>query len=48
MDRTASSYRTREHFAAIQQKREPNASIFQVLPAMRTLNRLDGCLNAAG
>jgi 2-hydroxy-4-carboxymuconate semialdehyde hemiacetal dehydrogenase len=31
----------REFLAAIQEKREPNASIAQVLPAMRTLDRLE-------
>jgi 2-hydroxy-4-carboxymuconate semialdehyde hemiacetal dehydrogenase len=31
----------REFFAAIRDKREPNASLAQVLPAMRTLDRLD-------
>ena len=31
----------REFIAAIQEKREPNASIAQVLPAMRTLDRLE-------
>jgi 2-hydroxy-4-carboxymuconate semialdehyde hemiacetal dehydrogenase len=34
----------REFFAAIQEKREPNASIAQVLPAMRTLDRLEKSL----
>ncbi|MDB6159643.1 MAG: oxidoreductase [Gammaproteobacteria bacterium] len=34
----------REFFAAISQKREPNASLAQVLPAMRTLDRLDKTL----
>ncbi len=34
----------REFFAAIQQKREPNASIAQVLPAMRTLDTLEKSL----
>ena len=34
----------REFIAAIQQKREPNASVAQVLPAMRTLDRLERCL----
>jgi len=34
----------REFFAAIRQKREPNASIAQVLPAMRTLDRLEKSL----
>jgi 2-hydroxy-4-carboxymuconate semialdehyde hemiacetal dehydrogenase len=34
----------REFFAAIRQKREPNASVAQVLPAMRTLDRLEKTL----
>ena len=34
----------REFIAAIQEKREPNASIAQVLPAMRTLDRLEKSL----
>jgi 2-hydroxy-4-carboxymuconate semialdehyde hemiacetal dehydrogenase len=34
----------REFFAAISQKREPNASLAQVLPAMRTLDRLEKTL----
>jgi 2-hydroxy-4-carboxymuconate semialdehyde hemiacetal dehydrogenase len=34
----------REFVAAIQQKREPNASVAQVLPAMRTLDRLEKSL----
>jgi 2-hydroxy-4-carboxymuconate semialdehyde hemiacetal dehydrogenase len=34
----------REFFAAIREKREPNASIAQVLPAMRTLDRLEKSL----
>jgi 2-hydroxy-4-carboxymuconate semialdehyde hemiacetal dehydrogenase len=34
----------REFFAAIQEKREPNASVAQVLPAMRTLDRLERSL----
>jgi 2-hydroxy-4-carboxymuconate semialdehyde hemiacetal dehydrogenase len=34
----------REFFAAIRQKREPNASLAQVLPAMRTLDRLEKTL----
>jgi 2-hydroxy-4-carboxymuconate semialdehyde hemiacetal dehydrogenase len=34
----------REFFAAIKAKREPNASVAQVLPAMRTLDRLDKSL----
>ncbi|CAO3440766.1 Gfo/Idh/MocA family oxidoreductase [Azospirillum endophyticum] len=36
----------REFFAAIRDKREPNASVAQCLPAMRTLDRLEKCLNA--
>jgi len=31
----------REFLAAIKEKREPNASVAQVLPAMRTLDRLE-------
>jgi 2-hydroxy-4-carboxymuconate semialdehyde hemiacetal dehydrogenase len=31
----------REFFAAIRERREPNASLAQCLPAMRTLGRLD-------
>src|SRR5690349_14034057 len=34
----------REFFAAIQEKREPNASIQQVLPAMRTLDAIEKSL----
>ena len=34
----------REFIAAIQQKREPNASVAQILPAMRTLDRLEKSL----
>jgi len=34
----------REFFSAIREKREPNASIAQVLPAMRTLDRLERSL----
>jgi 2-hydroxy-4-carboxymuconate semialdehyde hemiacetal dehydrogenase len=34
----------REFFAAIKEKREPNASLAQVLPAMRTLDRLEKTL----
>lgn len=33
----------REFIAAIKEGREPNASIHQVLPAMRTLDRLEQC-----
>ena len=36
----------REFFSAIHDKREPNASVAQWLPAMRTLHRLEECLNA--
>src|SRR3982075_3663101 len=36
----------REFFAAIRQKREPNASLAQVLPAMRTLDRLEKGLDS--
>jgi 2-hydroxy-4-carboxymuconate semialdehyde hemiacetal dehydrogenase len=35
----------REFFAAIREKREPNASLAQVVPAMRTLDRLEQLLN---
>ena len=35
----------REFFAAIKEKREPNASISQVLPAMQTLDRLEKSLS---
>ncbi|HYG86518.1 MAG TPA: Gfo/Idh/MocA family oxidoreductase [Azospirillum sp.] len=35
----------REFFSAIREKREPNASVAQCLPAMRTLDRLERCLN---
>jgi 2-hydroxy-4-carboxymuconate semialdehyde hemiacetal dehydrogenase len=38
----------REFFAAIREKREPNASLAQVLPAMRTLDRLEQMLNRDG
>ena len=34
----------REFFAAIEAKREPNASVAQILPAMRTLDRLERSL----
>jgi len=37
----------REFFAAIQEGREPNASVAQALPAMRTLGRLEESLTAA-
>jgi 2-hydroxy-4-carboxymuconate semialdehyde hemiacetal dehydrogenase len=36
----------REFFAAIHEKREPNASVAQCLPAMQTLDRLEQCLEA--
>jgi 2-hydroxy-4-carboxymuconate semialdehyde hemiacetal dehydrogenase len=35
----------REFFTAIREKREPNASVQQCLPAMRTLDRLEKSLN---
>jgi 2-hydroxy-4-carboxymuconate semialdehyde hemiacetal dehydrogenase len=35
----------REFFAAIREQREPNASLAQVLPAMRTLDRLEKTLD---
>ncbi len=35
----------REFFAAIREKREPNASVAQVLPAYRTLDRLEKCFD---
>jgi 2-hydroxy-4-carboxymuconate semialdehyde hemiacetal dehydrogenase len=35
----------REFFAAIKEKREPNASLRQVLPAMQTLDRLEKTLS---
>jgi 2-hydroxy-4-carboxymuconate semialdehyde hemiacetal dehydrogenase len=38
----------REFFAAISGKREPNASLAQVLPAMRTLDRLEKTLDRDG
>jgi 2-hydroxy-4-carboxymuconate semialdehyde hemiacetal dehydrogenase len=34
----------REFFAAIKAKREPNGSIQQILPAMRTLDTLEKSL----
>jgi len=34
----------REFFAAIRERREPNGSIAQVLPAMRTLDKLEKSL----
>ena len=36
----------REFFAAIKEKREPNASVAQVLPAMRTLGKLEEMLGS--
>ena len=36
----------REFISAIQHSREPNSSVAQVLPAMRTLDRLERCLSA--
>jgi len=38
----------REFFAAIREKREPNSSLAQCLPAMQTLGRLERQLNSAG
>jgi 2-hydroxy-4-carboxymuconate semialdehyde hemiacetal dehydrogenase len=38
----------REFIAAIREKREPNASVQQVVPVMRTLGRLEDLLNSAG
>jgi 2-hydroxy-4-carboxymuconate semialdehyde hemiacetal dehydrogenase len=38
----------REFIAAIREKREPNASVAQVLPAMRTLDRLEQLLRSSG
>jgi 2-hydroxy-4-carboxymuconate semialdehyde hemiacetal dehydrogenase len=37
----------REFFAAVRQHREPNASVAQVLPAMRTLGRLERMLEGS-
>jgi 2-hydroxy-4-carboxymuconate semialdehyde hemiacetal dehydrogenase len=37
----------REFFAAIRDRREPNASLAQCLPAMQTLGSLERQLNAA-
>ena len=37
----------REFFAAISEKREPNSSFAQVLPAMRTLDRLEKSLESS-
>jgi 2-hydroxy-4-carboxymuconate semialdehyde hemiacetal dehydrogenase len=38
----------REFVAAIRDKREPNSSVQQVLPAMRTLGKLEDLLKSAG
>jgi 2-hydroxy-4-carboxymuconate semialdehyde hemiacetal dehydrogenase len=38
----------REFFAAIRERREPNASVAQCVNAMRTLDRLEKCLQAKG
>jgi 2-hydroxy-4-carboxymuconate semialdehyde hemiacetal dehydrogenase len=38
----------REFVAAIREKREPNASVQQVLPAMRTLGKLEDFMNSNG
>jgi 2-hydroxy-4-carboxymuconate semialdehyde hemiacetal dehydrogenase len=38
----------REFIAAIREKREPNSSVQQVLPAMRTLGKLEDFMNSAG
>jgi 2-hydroxy-4-carboxymuconate semialdehyde hemiacetal dehydrogenase len=38
----------REFVAAIREQREPNSSVQQVLPAMRTLGKLEALLNSAG
>jgi 2-hydroxy-4-carboxymuconate semialdehyde hemiacetal dehydrogenase len=38
----------REFIAAIREKREPNSSVQQVLPAMRTLGKLEDLLKGAG
>ncbi len=38
----------REFIAAIREKREPNSSVQQVLPAMRTLGKLEDMLKSAG
>jgi 2-hydroxy-4-carboxymuconate semialdehyde hemiacetal dehydrogenase len=36
----------REFIAAIKEKREPNASVQQVLPTMQTLDKLEKCFSA--
>jgi 2-hydroxy-4-carboxymuconate semialdehyde hemiacetal dehydrogenase len=38
----------REFIAAIRERREPNSSVQQVLPAMRTLGKLEDLLKSAG
>ena len=38
----------REFFSAIEEGRDPNASVGQCLPAMQTLDRIERCLNGAG
>jgi 2-hydroxy-4-carboxymuconate semialdehyde hemiacetal dehydrogenase len=38
----------REFFAAIREKREPNASVAQVLPCYRVLHQLEQQLNSQG
>jgi 2-hydroxy-4-carboxymuconate semialdehyde hemiacetal dehydrogenase len=38
----------REFISAIREKREPNSSVQQVLPAMRTLGKLEDMLKSAG
>ena len=37
----------REFFAAIQERREPNASVQQCFPAMQVLDRLEKILNSS-
>ena len=37
----------REFFAAIKEGREPNSSVAQCLPAMRTLDRLEKSMQSA-
>ena len=41
-----SELQDREFFAAIRERREPNASVAQVLPCYRTLHELDKQLQA--
>jgi len=38
----------REFFAAIKEKREPNASVAQALPAMQVLDKLEKILARSG